>query len=68
MPTIHIGHTRKVVLALEEAVVFDLHLVNDLDFHSVEYIYDIVREYNFGSDINYLIVLLYFHCFRKIKS
>ena len=36
MPTIHIRRTRKLVLALEEAVVFDLHLVNDLDLNSVE--------------------------------
>ena len=36
MPMSHIRHTRKLVLALEEAVVFDLHLVNDLDLHSVE--------------------------------
>ena len=36
MPTIHIRHIRKLVLAIEEAVVFDLHLLNDLDRHSVE--------------------------------
>ena len=32
MPVIHVGCTRKLVLALDKGVVFDLHLVNDLDF------------------------------------
>ena len=36
MATIHIRHTRKLVLAIEDEVVFDLHLVYDLDLHSVE--------------------------------
>ena len=36
MPTIHVRHTRKLALALQEAVGFDLHLVNDIDFYSVE--------------------------------
>ena len=39
MPTIHEKQPRKLVLALEEipfgGVVFDLHLVNDHDLHSV---------------------------------
>ena len=39
MRTIHVRHTGKVVLALEEMSFgntdFDLHLVYDLDLHSV---------------------------------
>ena len=31
---IHIRLTRKLVLASEEGVVFDLHLGNDIDLHS----------------------------------
>ena len=31
MPTIHIRQTRKLVLALEEAVAFDLHSVESLN-------------------------------------
>ena len=53
MPPIHTRHTRKLELALKEGVVLDLHVVNDLDLHSVEiYNNDIVREYDFGSYIN----------------
>ena len=36
MPMSHISHTRKLELALEEAVVYDLHLIDDLDLHSVD--------------------------------
>ena len=36
MPTIHIRHTRKLILVFKESVGFYLHLVNDLDLHSVE--------------------------------
>ena len=49
-------------------VVFDLHVVNDLDLHSVENIKnDIFRGYNFGSYNNYLIihVLLHSNCFQR---
>ena len=39
MPTIHVRHTRKLVLASEEISFdrsgFDLHLLNDLDLHDV---------------------------------
>ena len=36
MPTIHIRHNRKLVLASEKAVVLNLHLVNDFYLYSVE--------------------------------
>ena len=36
MPMIHVRHTRKLELASEEEVVFDLHFVNDIDLHSME--------------------------------
>ena len=65
MLMICIRHTRKLVLALEEGVFFYLHVVNDIELHS--YNNDTVREYNFGSYINKLIISLHF-CFRKTKT
>ena len=60
MPIIHIRHTRQLVLALEEGVVFDQQLVNDLDLISEG---NITMTY-----INHLIIPLHFYCFRKLKT
>ena len=71
MPTIHVKDIRKLVLALEKAVVFDLHLVNDLDLHSVENITMTERHIqriqlcSLHQLFDYLIT---FYCFRNIKT
>ena len=69
MPMSHISHTRKLELALEEAVVYDLHLIDDLDLHSVDNITLIWFENSTLEVTSTILSYLYiFYCFRKIKT